>query len=174
MCRAFASSAAALSVAAALATGACAHADPEPVPAGPSETTAPQPDAPCADGLAGALTPADPGAIGNNRRLLQCDDGTWQAFGGPYPSSDRWLTTGPELVVHGQGRRNPEAAAGTWTGMPQTTEARCSAEVVDVVAAGQTSGPMTSAADPGQPLTLEISDHMFTVKLSGYCLWARS
>ncbi len=119
------------------------------------ETTAPQPDAPCADHLAGALTPADPEPLGNNRRLLQCDDGTWQAFGGPYPSSDRWLTTGPELVVHGQGRRNPEAAAGTWTGTPQTTEAHCSAEVVDVVAAPvKTSGPMTSAADPGQPLTL--------------------
>ncbi|CRZ13699.1 hypothetical protein [Mycolicibacterium neworleansense] len=174
MCRALALGAAALTVVAGLSTSACAHADPEPVPPGPPETTAPQPEASCAGSLAGALTPTDPGQIGNDRRLLQCADGRWQAFGSPYPSSDRWLTTGPELILHGQGRRNPEAQGGTWTATPQTAEAHCSAEVVDVVAAGRTSGPKTSTAAPGQPLTVEVSDHMFTVKLSGYCLWARS
>ncbi|MEV0672000.1 hypothetical protein [Mycobacterium sp. NPDC050441] len=174
MSRALALSAAALTVAAALGTSACAHADPEPAPPGPPGTTAPQPDASCADSLAGALTPADPAQTGNNRHLLQCDDGAWREFGGPYPSSDRWLTTGPEVILHGQGRRNPEAKAGTWSSTPQTAEAHCSVEVVDVVAAGRTSGPETTTAPPGQSLTFEISDHMFTAKLSGYCLWARS
>lgn len=166
-------SAAVLTAAAALTTSACAHADPEPVPQGPAETTAPQPDSACADSLAGSLTPADPGQVGNNRLLLLCDGAIWQAFGGPYPSSDRWLTTGPEVILHGQGRRNPEAVGGTWTATPQTAEAHCRAEVVDVVAAGRTSEPTTSTAGPGHQLTFEISDHMFTAKLSGYCLWAR-
>ena len=178
MSRTFALSAAALTVAAALSTSACAHADPEPVPVpvpqGPSETTAPQPDSSCAENVDGTLTPADPAQTGNNRRLLQCTAGTWQTFGGPYPSSDRWLSTGPQVTLHGQGRRNPEARAGTWTGTPQTAEAHCGAEVVDVLGAGRTSEPQTFSADPGQSLTIEVSDHMFTTKLSGYCLWARS
>ncbi|MGV0736636.1 hypothetical protein [Mycobacterium sp. DBP42] len=173
MSRALALSAAALTVAAALTASACAHADPEPLPPGPSETTAPQPDSACTEMLAGALTPADPGQVGNNRHLLQCDDGTWRTFGSPYPSADRWLTTGPEVILHGQGRRNPEARGGTWTATPLTAEAHCSAEVVDVLGAGKTSEPATFGAEPGQTLTVEISDHMFTTKLSGYCLWAR-
>ncbi|MUL83759.1 MULTISPECIES: hypothetical protein [unclassified Mycolicibacterium] len=173
MCRLLALTAATLSVTAALTTSACAHADPQPAPPGPAQTTAPQPGTSCAESLAGVLTPADAGQIGNNRRLLQCEDGSWQPFADAYPSSDRWLTTGPEVILHGQGRRNPEAKAGTWTASPQTAEALCSVEVVDIVAAGRTSGPMTTTAAPGQPLTVEVSDHMFTVKLSGYCLWQR-
>ncbi|MGV0814545.1 hypothetical protein ABQF34_21475 [Mycolicibacterium boenickei] len=172
MYRVLALSAAALVVA--LTTSACAHADPEPVPPGPPESSAPQPDASCTEGLAGALTSAEPGQLGNNRRLLQCADGAWQVLGDPYPSSDRWLTTGPALILHGQGRRNPEAKAGAWTASPQTAEARCSVEVVDVLGAGKTSEPEKFSAEPGRSLTFEISDHMFTVKLSGYCLWVRS
>ena len=173
MSRALALSAAALTVAAALSTSACAQAEPEPVPQGPSETTAPQPNSACTESLAGALTPVDPGQLGNNRRLLLCDGASWQTFGGPYPSSDHWLTTGPPVILHGQGRRNPEARAGMWTGTPQTVEARCSVEVVAVLGAGETSEPATFSAEPGQSLTFEVSDHMFTTKLSGYCLWAR-
>ncbi|MBU9765647.1 hypothetical protein FR943_17575 [Mycobacterium sp. TNTM28] len=166
--------AAACAVAAALTSSGCAHADPEPpVPPGPPETAAPQPDSSCAEGIAGALSPADPAELGNDRRLLRCDGGAWQSFGGPYPSSDRWLTTGPELILHGQGRRNPEAKAGTWSGLPQTTQARCRAEVVDVLGAGKTSEPETFDGAPGQSLTFAVSDHMFTAKLSGYCLWQR-
>lgn len=171
MWRVLVSSAAVLT--AALATTACAHADPEPAPPGPPETAAPQPDSPCAENLADALTPAEPGATGNNRLLLHCQDGSWQQLHDPYPSSDRWLTTGPELVLHGQGRRNPEAKAGNWTADPQTAQARCSVERVDVLGAGETSEPETFTADPGRPLTFEISDHMYTVKLGGYCLWQR-
>lgn len=144
------------------------------MPPGPAETTAPQPDSSCTESLSGALTPADPAQTGNNRLLLQCDDGSWHRFTDPYPSSDRWLSTGPALILHGQGRRNPEAEGGTWTASAQTAEARCSVEVVDVLGAGKTSEPEMFSAEPGQSLTFEVSDHMFTVKLSGYCLWARS
>jgi hypothetical protein len=174
MTRVFAWTAVALGVAAALTTSACAHAEPEPAPPGPAQTTAPQSDTSCAESLAGALTPADAAQLGNNRRMLQCKDGTWQPFADAYPSSDRWLTTGPEVIVHGQGRRNPEAKAGTWIATPQTEAARCTVEVVDVVTDGRTSQPETSTADPGQSLTFEISDHLFTMKLGGYCLWQRS
>ena len=156
--------------AAAVITSACAHAEPEPPP-GPPETSAPQPGAACAQ--SGTLASNGAPRTGNKLPLVRCVDGTWQTFNDPYPSSDLWLTTGPALILHGQGRRNPEAKAGTWMGLPQTTEARCSADVVDVLGAGETSEPQTFTADTGQPLTLEISDHMFTAKLSGYCLWRR-
>ncbi|OMC39855.1 hypothetical protein A5740_25865 [Mycobacterium sp. GA-1841] len=174
MRRAPAVSVAAVVVATALTTSACAHAAPGPAPPGPAETTAPQPQTSCTESFSGALTPAEPGQTGNDRRLLLCDGAVWQAFDGPYPSSDRWLTTGPPLILHGQGRRNPDAKAGTWLGMPQTAEARCRAEVVDVLGAGRTSEPETVSAEPGQSLTFAVSDHMFTTTLSGYCLWARS
>ena len=166
-------SAAALSAAAFVSAGACADAEPTPIPTGPSETAPPQQATSCAQGLAGALTPTGSAQTGNNLHLLQCSDGIWQPFADPYPSSDRWLTTGGELVLHGQGRRNPEAKAGTWTASPQTSEARCSAESVDVIGAGRTSAPQTYSSDAGRSLTFEVSDHMFTVKLSGYCLWQR-
>ena len=155
----------------AVASVACTPARPEPPPPGP-----PQADASCTGDLDGALTalPKPAGDASNKQNLLQCSNGTWQPFLDPYPSSDRWLSTGPDLVLHGQGRRNPEVKAGVWTATPVTADAKCSAERVDVVAAGQTSAPETFSANPGQPLRIDVSDHLFTVKLSGYCLWQRS
>jgi hypothetical protein len=175
MSRPLALIAAAVTAAGAISASACAHADPEPAPPGPAETTAPQADSPCADQLEGALTEL-PGlaTTGNAKHLLQCSDGTWQRFLDPYPSSDLWLTTGPELVVHGSGRRNPEVKAGTWTATPQSNEAQCSAARIDVIGAGETSAPEDFSADPGQVLTLDISDDLFSVTLRGYCLWQRN
>jgi len=151
---------------------ACARAQPQP-PTEPPAT--PQSGAACADAYDGALTalPMAPGDHGNTRNLLQCSDGIWQRFLDPYPSSDRWLTTGPQLVLHGQGRRNPEIKAGAWTGTPQGGDAQCTAESVDVVGPGTTDQPRTDSADPGQSVTFDVSDHLFTVKLGGVCLWER-
>jgi hypothetical protein len=159
----------------AVGTVGCAPASPNPPPPGPPPDP-PQAGASCIGDLDGALTalpkPADD--LSNKRNLLQCSNGTWEPFLDPYPSSDRWLSTGPAVVLHGQGRRNPEVKAGVWTATPVTAEAQCSAERVDVVSAGRTSAPETFSADPGQPLTLDVSDHLFTVAFSGYCLWQRS
>lgn len=159
----------------AVGTVACAHASPEPPPPGPPPVP-PQAGASCTGDLDGALTalPKPVDDLSNKRNLLQCSNGTWEPFLDPYPSSDRWLSTGPAVVLHGQGRRNPEVKAGVWTATPVTAEAQCSAERVDVVSAGRTSAPETFSADPGQPLTLDVSDHLFTVAFSGYCLWQRS
>lgn len=147
--------------------GTSARADPGPTP--------PQAGSACGDNLDGALTelPQPASDTGTAKDLLQCTGGTWQPYLDPYPASDRWLTTGPELILHGQGRRNPEVHAGTWTGTPQTDETVCRAEVVDVLAPGETSSPEVHAADPGRPLALEVGDHLFTARLTGYCLWQR-
>jgi hypothetical protein len=160
---------------AAVSVGACAPAHSDPAPPGPTQTAPPETGSACGENLDGALTalPQPAAETGSAKSLLQCTGGTWQPFLDPYPASDRWLTTGPELVLHGQGRRNPEVRAGTWTGIPQTDETQCHAEVVDVVAAGETSPPEAHGADPGQPLTFDVSDYLFTARLSGYCLWQR-
>ncbi len=154
---------------------ACTHAHPEPPPPGPPPAP-PHAGASCTGDLDGALTalPKPVDDLSNKQNLLQCSNGNWRPFLGPYPSSDRWLSTGSDLILHGQGRRNPEVKAGVWTATPVTVEAQCNAERVDVVSAGKTSAPETFSADPGQPLTFGISDHLFTVKFSGYCLWQRS
>jgi hypothetical protein len=167
---------AALCAVATVGAGTSAHADPEPAPPGPARTAAPQAGSSCGDDLDGALTalPQPAADTGTAKNLLLCTGGTWQQYLDPYPASERWLTTGPELVLHGQGRRNPEVRAGTWTATPQTDETPCRAEVVDVVAVGETSAPEPYAADPGQPLTFTVSDHLFTAKLTGDCLWQRS
>ncbi|ORA40162.1 hypothetical protein BST13_01660 [Mycobacterium aquaticum] len=159
----------ALGVVVVLGTGSQARADPEPGPPPPQAGSA------CADNLDGALTalPQPAADTGTAKDLLQCTGGAWQPYLDPYPTSDRWLTTGSELILHGQGRRNPEVHAGVWTGTPQIGETACRAEVVDVLAPGETSSPEFHAADPGVPLTLEVGDHLFMAKLTGYCLWQR-
>ncbi|MDH6194957.1 hypothetical protein M2272_001586 [Mycobacterium frederiksbergense] len=175
MNRPLASSAVIMIMTAGFAASACAHASPEPAPPGPAETAPPAAGSACGQALDGALTPAPAAAQHNDnaKQLLQCADGRWQQFLDPYPVSDRWLTTGPVLVLHGQGLRNPEVKAGAWTALPQSDHARCSAQRINVVAAGQTSAPENFSGDPGEPVTLDVGDHTFTVQLSGYCLWQR-
>lgn len=160
----------AATAAAAVAATGCAHAQPEPPPSVPPPL--PQAGAPCAAHLDGALTPLPPpadSAPSRAKNLLECAEGTWQTYRDPYPAPDRWLTTGPELVLSGM--RNPEISAGTWTGTPQSVDTRCGAEQVEVVAAGQTSDPQPLTGGPGEPLRVRVSDRLFTLKLSGYCLW---
>jgi hypothetical protein len=135
--------------------------------AGPAGATTP-PDTPCTDGVDDALTRT-------TGDTWQCLDGAWRLSTDPYASSDRWLSWGDEpLIVHGQGRRNPEVGAGTWTGTPQSPEAQCLAEVVDVAEPGQLTAPEPHAADVGEPVTFTAGPTMFSVTLDGYCLWERT
>ncbi|MDY6999027.1 MAG: hypothetical protein SW019_20730 [Actinomycetota bacterium] len=155
---------------------ACAHADPgNAAPAAP--TAPPQPGAACPADQGGALTalPSQPGDPSNRKNLLECTGETWQAFTGEYPESDMWLSSGPELTLRGQGLRNPEVMAGQWTGTPQQPDGVCSAEFVDVTGGpDKTSEPQTRTGDPGQPLSFEATTRLYTVTLSGFCLWQRS
>jgi hypothetical protein len=75
------------------------------------------------------------------------------------------------LELRGQGRRNPEIMSGDWIGYPQDSGSRCSAEQAAVVSAGVVGPPQTSMGEPGQPLQFEVLPVVFTIKLTGYCLW---
>ena len=114
----------------------------------------------------------EPGA---RKSLLECKDGSWQDYRAEYPNSDRWLSTGPELVLHGQGVRNPEFMAGHWTGTPQESDAICHATYVQ---GGDDNPKITQThevnGDAGKPVEFEAPVRLFTVTLTGNCLWERS
>ena len=149
-------------VAAVLAPGALAGADP----------VAPAPGSPCAGNLADALTQLSDGST-----FLVChaapDGYRWTRFDGPYPSSDRWFSYGPAVRLHGQGLRNPEILSGHWTATPQDASSTCSAEQAAVVSAGEVGAPQVSTGQPGQALDFEVLPVVFSISLTGNCLWER-
>jgi hypothetical protein len=139
-------------------TPAAAHADP----------TVPQPNTPCAAELAGAYT-----RLPDLTTLLKCDAGQWRVYDDPYPHSDRWFTYGPTLTLHGEGKRNRELDSGDWTAQPLDAASRCTARHTAIAATGG-QGPLEeSTGEPGWPLRLRLPPLLFTVELSGYCLWHR-
>lgn len=150
----------ALVTAFALSPNAVASADP----------AAPQADPPCTAETKDALTwPA--GATAPS----VCDGTTWQPVTDPYPMSDEWASPGPAMTLHGQGRRNPMLESGRWTATPLTPETTCGATQFAVISGTPTlTPPQTDRGEPGQPLSLEMVPRLFTVELTGNCLWRRS
>lgn len=126
---------------------------------------APAPGAPCGPAVDRALAHTADGAV------VQCSAGRWDVYTDPYPSGDRWFSGGADLDLHGQGMRNPEMLSGPWTGIPQDPESRCRAEQTAVVTAGQVGEPQVAEGQPGQPLRFEVLPVMFSIHLSGDCLW---
>lgn len=143
------------------------HEPTEPTePAGPAPTQA-----------AGACTPERTGVnthLPGDTMASVCQDGAWRVQTTPQPPADRWLSSGPPLQLHGQGQRNPDMAAGSWTGTPQDSSSVCRAQHHVVVSPGVLSDVRTDDGRPGEPLTIELSPRTFTIELSGNCLWARA
>ncbi len=137
------------------------------VPTADASPAVPQQGASCPAEFDGALTRLA------DRTLLACHGGKWAVDTEVYPSSERWVSYGPALTVYGQGRRNPEVLAGSWVGTPQGEDARCSAEQAVVASAGVIGPPSTVTAEPNSPLKLTLPTPLFTVGLSGFCLWER-
>ncbi len=144
-------------------TSACSAA-----PTAAAAPAVPQPNGACPTEFDGALTRLA------DRTLLACRDGQWAVDSDVYPSSERWVSYGPALTVYGQGRRNPEILAGTWVGTPQGADARCGAEQAVVVSAGVIGPPTTVTGEPNQPLDFTAPTQLFTVALTGFCLWQRT
>lgn len=143
-----------------------------------AEPVVPQAGTPCAQNLDGALTQL----LNYTARVttyLQCKNQPaagyqWQVFDSPYPKSDKWLSFGPKLILHGEGQANREIDSGDWVGTPQDATSQCKAEQVAVVSVGTVGAPQVSTSEPGQPLKLTLQPLLFTVELSGNCLWEKA
>jgi hypothetical protein len=105
---------------------------------------------------------------------LVCADGRWQTVTSPQPPNDRWLSVGPAITLHGEGMRNPDVASGQWTAVPQEPGSQCRAVQQAVVSPGVKSAPQVSEGQPGQQLSLQLQPRLFSVDLSGYCLWTHT
>lgn len=138
---------------------AVAWADPE----------APQPNTPCPADIAEVMT-----WRAGDSSPLECLDNQWQIISTPQPPSDRWLSFGPPIALHGEGLRNPNVASGEWSGVPQDANSRCRAEQRAVVEAGVVGPPQVAESGQGQPLTLRVLPALYSIELSGYCLWTRT
>jgi hypothetical protein len=133
-----------------------------------AQPVVPQPDTSCPSSYAGVTT--WPQAA---KMPLICQNGQWQDVTTPQPPSDRWLSYGPPMTLHGEGRRNPDVASGGWTATPQDPTTRCRAEQSTVVSPGVVSPPQVAEGQPGQPLEIQLAPRLFGLQLSGNCLWQR-
>jgi hypothetical protein len=133
-----------------------------------ADPVAPQADTPCPVSAAGAMT-----LLPDGKTPMVCRDQRWQSAANPSPPSDRWLSYGPAMTLHGEGLRNPEVRSGTWTATPQDADGRCRAEQSAVLGPGVVGAPETAEGKPGQPLQLQVLPRLFSITLNGYCLWER-
>jgi hypothetical protein len=133
-----------------------------------ADPAVPQPDIPCSPDFSDAMT-----LLPDEKVPVVCMDGQWQNVTVPQPPSDRWLSYGPDMTLHGEGRRNPSVRSGKWTATPQDSNSQCRAEQSAVVSAGVVGPPQISEGKPGQPLEFQVVPRMFDLQLSGYCLWER-
>jgi hypothetical protein len=142
-----------------LSAPAVASADPE----------VPQPGTPCASDLTDAMTwPRD------DKSPMECLDNHWQGVTTPQPPNDRWLSFGPPMTLHGEGLRNPNVASGAWIATPQDAKSTCRADQRVVVGPGVVGQPQVTESREGQPLSFQVLPRLFSIEMSGYCLWARS
>ena len=136
-----------------------------------AEPVAPQAGSSCAASVADAFTQLPDGTT-----FLACQgvsgDYRWRPVSTPFDPSDRWLSYGPGLTLHGQGRRNPEVLSGQWTATPQDSASACSVEQAPVTDAG-VAPPQTTVGKPGQALHFEVVPVVFSIVLGGDCLWER-
>lgn len=136
-------------------------------PAAAADPVAPEAGSSCGE-LSGAMTQISDGSF------LDCPDGTWTQYTGPYPSSDRWFSYGPAVKLHGQGLRNPQILSGAWLATPQDADSVCSASQAAVVSAGEVGPAQKSVGEPGQILAFDVLPVVFSIELSGDCLWQRT
>ncbi len=134
-----------------------------------ADPVAPQADTPCPSDAAAAMTRPE-----NATMPLVCAGGRWQTVTTPQPPSDRWLSVGPPMVLHGQGRRNPDVQSGHWTATPRNPDTRCHVEQSTVLEPGVLATPEKTEGPAGQRLDVQFAPRLFDLTLSGDCLWTRT
>lgn len=121
----------------------------------------------CSSDLAGAMT-----VLPDGKTFGVCEGSSWRPVGSPFDPSDRWLSYGAGVTLHGQGRRNPEILSGQWTGSPLDPSSVCGVVQAPVTDAG-VGAPQVTSGRPGLVLDFEVLPVVFTITLTGDCLWQR-
>jgi hypothetical protein len=139
-----------------------------------ADVPVPQAGASCAADLANVMT-----QLPGGRDFLVCQSrsdapGSWAPVAVPFDPSSKWLSYGPEITLHGTGFRNPNLRSGQWTAIPLDPATVCGADQVAVVSAGVLAPVVHSQGQPGQQLQLDVLPKLFTVALSGDCLWSEN
>jgi hypothetical protein len=134
-----------------------------------ADPVAPQADTPCTADLSGVMTWPQ-GA----KMPLVCADQQWRIVTTPQPPNDRWLSFGPPMLLHGEGMRNPSVKSGQWTATPQDPNSQCGAEQQAVASPGVVGPPQVTQGKAGEPLQVELQPRLFSIQMSGYCLWSRA
>jgi hypothetical protein len=134
-----------------------------------ADPVAAQPGTTCASTLSDVMTqPPDA------KMPLVCRSDRWQTVTTPQPPNDRWLSFGPAMTLHGQGQRNPNVTSGAWTATPLDADSQCRAEQTAVVEPGVVGPPQVTESPRGQPLSFQMVPRLFSIGMSGYCLWTRT
>ena len=145
-----------------LASASLAHADAD----------VPQVGSPCAADLADAMT-----LLPDQSTYVNCAESgvgdAWSPVQTPFEPSDRWLSYGPPITLHGQGMRNPNLSSGQWTATPRDSQTRCTVTQTTVVQAGELAAPQVTEGEPGTPLAVAMQPKLFYVELAGDCLWVK-
>ena len=156
----------------AVAANACAGVAAPPVTH--ADSVVPQANSPCSTDFANAMA-WPPGEQTPLACVAQPNSGfQWQPVANPFPPSNRWLTYGPDLKLHGEGLRNPEIQKGNWTAVPLDPDSQCRAEQIAVVSAGVVSPPQVSEGAKGQPLSFQVVPKLFSIQMTGKCLWTKA
>ena len=91
--------------------------------------------------------------LADGKATLVCTDQgegfQWTVVSSPYPLSDRWLTYGPELQLHGPGMRNPEIVVGTLDGLPAGSGRGVQSRAGGGMGPGKVSPPESVTVEPG-------------------------
>jgi hypothetical protein len=138
-------------------------------PIASADPVVPQTDGQCTADLSGVMTWPQ-GA----KMPLVCASQQWQDVTTPQPPSDRWLSVGPPMLLHGEGMRNPSVKSGDWTATPLDPNTQCRSEQQAVAGPGVVGPTEVAESKAGQPLQFQMQPRLFSIQMSGYCLWTRA
>jgi hypothetical protein len=138
-----------------------------------AEPVVPQVDTPCPSTFADAMTSLPDAKVPLVCAAQPNGHYEWKTVASPYPVSDRWLSYGPELKLHGEGLRDGRIKSGDWVATPQDADTVCRAEQIAVVNAGVVGPPQIDAGAKGKPLAFRVVPQLFSIQMTGYCLWTK-
>jgi hypothetical protein len=78
------------------------------------------------------------------------------------------------MKLHGEGLRNATIRSGDWTATPLTSDGQCGAEQLAVIPGVGAGPPQDSEGERGQPLSLQVVPKLFSIEMSGECLWQKT